>query len=169
MSIGTTAFHRGLGRVGVIILAVRIQDSRDSLSSGDCRQVFEILSTRLPFRGLLHDANSVLSGPNMHDSVPQGSKKLAHRSHAEGCSLSAKRGQKMPPPHVHHIAAIAWSPSISPRSLGGPSTVSLQPNRIHRLWVWATGPNTKTTKPAIPCGLRLSWCPRQDSNLRRPG
>ena len=28
-------------------------------------------------------------------------------------------------------------------------------------------PENKTTKPAIACGARISWCPRQDSNLRR--
>ena len=29
------------------------------------------------------------------------------------------------------------------------------------------GTENKDDKPAIACGARLSWCPRQDSNLRR--
>ena len=124
------------------------------------------------FQLLYDDVNTLLSGSNVHDSGPSGSKELAHGFRAEGCSLSAKRGPKIPRSRVHSVAAIVWSQELPPLSPDGPSITSLGPDRIYRLLVtpwWTAGRNTKTTKPAIACGVRLSWCPRQDSNQRRPG
>ncbi len=73
---------------------------------------------------------------------------------------------------VHYVATIVRSQELSPLAPDGPSTLSLRPDRLYRLWVtprWTTGRNTNTIKPAIACGAWFSWCPRQDSNLRRPG
>ncbi len=111
-----------------------------------------------------------LSGPNVHDPSPPGSK--AHRFDAKGCVLSANRGPKIPRAPVHYVATIVYNQELSPLSPDGPSTVSLRPDRIHQLLVtpWATAERkTKITKPPIACGARLSWCPRPDSNRRRPG
>ncbi len=120
----------------------------------------------------VHLSNKGLSDPHVQDSASSGTEKCGQDFHAEERSMSVDWGPKIPHARVHYVATIVRSQELSPLAPDGPSTLSLRPDRLYRLWVtprWTTGRNTNTIKPAIACGAWFSWCPRQDSNLRRPG